>query len=82
MMDILWVYWLGIDPDHKWGLKQCLLPKIGFVPKDGDSPAFGFLEPSLVIHECYLIPAFIDGHTDQLLQAGMSVARQSGKTDD
>ena len=63
-MEVLWVHWLGIDLDHKW---HCALPKIGFVPKDGDSPAFGFLDPSLVIHGCHLIPAFVDGHTDHLL---------------
>ena len=49
------------------GFRQCTLPMIGFVSEDGDSPAFGFLDPSLVIHGCYLIPAFADGHTAQLL---------------
>ena len=66
-MEVLWVHWLGINPDHKWGFRHCALPKIGFVPKDSDSPAFGFLDPSLVIHGCHLIPAFVDGCTDHLL---------------
>ena len=81
-MEVLWVRWLGIDPDCKWGFRQGELPKIGFVPEEGDSPAFGFLEPSLVIRGCHLIPAFVDGHTDHLLRVGTSAARQPGETDD
>ena len=81
-MEVLWVRWLGIDPDFKWGFKQCALPKIGFVPEDGDSPAFGFLDPSLVIHGCHLIPAFINGRTNQLLRGSASVARQPDEIDD
>ena len=81
-MEVLWVRWLGVDPDHKWGFRQCTLPKIGFVPEDGDSPAFGFLDPSLVIRGCHLILAFVDGRTDQLLRGGASVVRQPGQIDD
>jgi hypothetical protein len=81
-LEVLWVRWLGIDPDHRWGFRWCALPKVGFVPKDADSPPFGFLDPSLVLRGCHLIPAFIDGHTDQLLQRGVSVARLPGETDD
>ena len=81
-LEVLWVCWLGIDPDHRWGFQQCALPKVGFMPKQGDSPAFGFLDPSLVIHGCHLIPAFVDGCTDQLLQKGQSVARLHDETDD
>ena len=81
-MEVLWVRWLGIDPDHQWGFRQCTLPKIGFVPEDRDSPAFGFLDPSLVICGCHLIPAFADGRTAQLLQGGASVVRQPGQTYD
>ena len=82
MMEVLWVRWLGMDPDHKWGFWRCALPKVGFIPEDADSPAFGFLDPSLVICGCHLIPVFVDGRTDQLLRAGTSVARQPGETDD
>ena len=81
-LEVLWVHWLGVDPDHKWGFWRCALPKVGFVPEDADSPAFGFLDPSLVIRGCHLIPAFIDGHTVQLLRRGVSVARLPGETDD
>ena len=82
MLDILWVRWLGMVPDHKWGFRQGKLPKVGFIPEDGESPPFGFLDPSLVIHRCHLIPAFVDGHSDQLLQRGLSVARPLDATDD
>ena len=82
MLEVLWVRWLGIDPEHKWGFKHYALPKVGFVPEQGDSPAFGFLDPSLVIRGCHLIPAFANGRTDQLLWRGHSVARLQGETDD
>ena len=82
MMEVLWVRWLGIDPDSKWGFRQCTLPKIGFVPEDGESPTFGFLDPSLVVRGCHLIPAFVDGRTNQFLQGGPSVARLPGESDD
>jgi hypothetical protein len=62
-LDILWVRWVGMGPDHQWGFRRCALPKVGFVPEDVDSPVFGFLDPSLVIRGCHLIPAFIDGLT-------------------
>ena len=81
-LEVLWVRWLGVDPDHKWGFRQCALPKVGFVPEQGDSPAFGFLDPSLVIRGCHLIPAFADSCTDKLLRRGQSVARLHGETDD
>ena len=81
-MEVLWVRWLGIDLDCKWGFRQCALPKIGFVPEDGGSPAFGFLDPSLVVCGCHLIPAFVDGRTDQLLRGSTSVARLPGESDD
>jgi len=80
-LEVLWVHWLGINLDHRWGFTQGALPKVGFVPDMGDSPAFGFLDPSLVICGCHLIPAFVDGRTDQLLQRGTLVTRLPGETD-
>ena len=82
MIEVLWVSWLGIDPDYKWGFRQCTLPKIGCGPEDGDGTALGFLDPSLVIHGCHLIPAFADGCMAQLLQGGALVVRQPGQTND
>ncbi|KAF8549149.1 hypothetical protein OG21DRAFT_1421778 [Imleria badia] len=56
-MEVLWVRWLGIDEDHRWGFKEGRLPKIGFVPDCTDHSPFGFLDPSLVIRGYHLIPA-------------------------
>ena len=79
-MEFLWVRWYGVMPGHRWGIKKAHLPKIGFIP---DSPgAFGFLDPSLVLCACHLIPAFSDGHTDSLLPRGPSIAQENDGTDD
>ena len=60
IMEVLWVCWLGMEPGYRWGFKEARLPKVGFVP-DTDDQAFGFLDPSLVMHRCHLIPAFSEG---------------------
>ncbi|KAF9240183.1 hypothetical protein BU15DRAFT_74100 [Melanogaster broomeanus] len=80
-MEILWVRWYGIVPGHRHGSAVARLPKIGFVP-ESDLSAFGFLDPSLVIRSCHLIPAFVDGRTTDLLRAGQSDGRRSGEVDD
>ena len=80
-IEVLWVRWLGVEPGYRWGFKAARLPKIGFVPETDDNP-FGFLDPSLVIRGCHLIPAFSEGRTDSLLKRGESLARQPGETDD
>lgn len=70
----------GVVPRYHWGFKDGRLPKVGFIP---DSPAaFGFLDPSLVVRACHLIPAFADGRTDDLLRHGPTVARPFGEVDD
>ena len=56
-MEVLWVRWLGVDQDHKWGFKEGRLPKVGFVPDRPDHIPFRFLDPSLVLRACHLIPA-------------------------
>ncbi|KAI6009987.1 hypothetical protein BKA83DRAFT_4504106 [Pisolithus microcarpus] len=81
IMEVLWVRWLGTEPGYRWGFKEACLPKVGFVPATNDD-AFGFLEPSLVVRGCRLIPAFSQGRTDTLLRHGESIARQPGETDD
>lgn len=81
-MEVLWIRWLGIEQDHKWGFKEARLPKVGFVLDRTDHIPFGFLDPSLVICGCQLIPAFSDGRTRELLQVGPSLARLPGKKDD
>jgi hypothetical protein len=80
-MQFLWVRWFGIEPGHRSGLKVGRLPKIGFVP-ESDDQAFGFLDPSLVIRGCHLIPAFAYGRTAELLRAGATLARPVGEVDD
>ncbi|KIM60078.1 hypothetical protein SCLCIDRAFT_26869 [Scleroderma citrinum Foug A] len=80
-MEFLWVRWFGVVPGYRWGLKNAHLPKIGFISSDSDA-AFGFIDPSLILHACHLIPAFADGHTDSLLCHGSSVARERNAIDD
>ena len=80
-MEVLWVRWLGVVPGYKWGFSQARLPKVGFVPDNNDN-AFGFLDPSLVIRGCHLIPSFSNGRTDTLLRKGTSVVRNSTVEDD
>ena len=80
-MQFLWVQWFGVEPDHRSGLKVGRLPKIGFVPEN-DSQAFGFLDLSLVIRGCHLIPAFADGRSSELLTTSVTAARPVGEVDD
>lgn len=83
-MEFLWVRWLGVVPDHSFGRRQARLPKIGFIP-DSDEFAFGFLDPSLVLRGCHLLPAFADGRTTELLPSTtgrITEARPSGEEDD
>jgi len=79
-IEFLWVRWLGVVPHYRWGFKEGRLPKIGFIPDS--SYAFGFLDPSLVLRACHLIPSFADGRTNTLLQNGPTVARPLGEVDD
>lgn len=80
-MEFLWVRWFGMVPDHRYGLRIARLPKIGFIP-DTDSLSFGFIDPSIVLRGCHLIPAFIDGKTTQLLKALHTAGRPPGQTED
>ena len=81
-MEVLWVRWLSVDCDHKWGFKEARLPKVGFVPDHPDHAPFGFLDPSLVLRGCHLIPSFSDGRTNELLAPGPSIARLPGEVGD
>ena len=80
-IEFLWVRWFGIVKGHKYGPAVARLPKIGFLDET-DSSAFGFLDPSLVIRGCHVIPAFADGRTPDLLTAKASLGRPIGETDD
>jgi len=65
--DLIWVRWLGRDPNFKSGWQKKRLPRVGFVP-DSDSPdAFGFVDPNDIIRAAHLIPAFAHGKTVELL---------------
>src|SRR5262245_22695215 len=74
------VRWFSIVPGYRYGPKIARLPKVGFMHSTDDS-AFGFLDPSLVIRGCHLIPAFADGRTSELLPSP-SIALPIGETDD
>ena len=74
--EFLWVRWLGVVPNHVFGRQQVKLPQVGFVP-DTDEYAFGFLDPSLVIRGCHLIPSFVDGRTKKLLRIVSGKGRQN-----
>ena len=65
---------------HQSGFSVTHLPKIGFIEEDNDL-AFGFLDPSLVLCGCHLIPMFIHGHTLALLKMPHTAARTPGKFD-
>lgn len=80
-IEFLWVRWFGMAPGHRYGSKAARLPKVGFVP-DSDPLAFGFLDPSLVIRGCHLIPAFNEGRTSDLLTAILTAGRPAGEADD
>jgi hypothetical protein len=80
-MEFLWVRWFGIVLRYCYGHRAAQLPKIGFV-LDSDPLAFGFLDPSLVLRGCHLIPAFNDGRTSDLLTVPCTVARPPDEDDD
>jgi hypothetical protein len=81
-MEFLWVRWFGMEPSYRWGFKTARLPKIGFLP-DTDEGAFGFLDPSLVIRGCHLVPCFASGRTPDLLRSStLTAARQPDEVDD
>lgn len=81
-LEFLWVRWFGMEPNYKWGFKAAHLPKIGFLP-DTDESAFVFLDPSLIIRNCHLVPCFENGRTTELLHTStLTVARHPDETDD
>ena len=72
------------SPGTDLDLRLRAYQKIGFVP-DSDEFAFGFLDPSLVLRGCHIVPAFAAGRTSSLLtvQPGEATAgHPAGETDD
>ncbi|KAF7332930.1 hypothetical protein MVEN_02398900 [Mycena venus] len=83
-LEFLWVRWYGTEPGYRSGFKAARLPKIGFVP-DTDEFAFGFLDPSLVLRGCHILPAFAAGRTSALLtvpSGTITAARLKGESQD
>lgn len=81
-MEFLWVRWFGMEPGYSYGSTKARLPKVGFVPEN-EPNAFGFLDPSLVLRGCHLVPAFADGRTSKLLETQCpTAARPLGEIDD
>lgn len=72
--EVLWVRWLGRDPEWESGPRHLRLDRIGYVPQHYPE-AFGFLDPAHVLRACHLIPAFALGKTTSML--GPSTARDS-----
>lgn len=80
-VDLLYVRWFGRDPDWKGGPAIIRLDRIGWVPEDDPSGAFGFVEsvdPSRVVRACHLIPAFALGKTTRLLRLSQTWDTLSG----
>ena len=80
-MEFLWVRWFSVVPGHCYGHRAARLPKVGFIP-DSDPLAFGFLDPSLMLRGCHLIPAFNDGRTYHLLSVPCTVSCPPDEDDD
>jgi hypothetical protein len=79
-MHFLWVRWLGLDPDYPCGWAHRRLPRVGFVPEDGTTDTFGFLDPAVVVRAAHFMPAFHHGRTNELL--GPSIARPDEDEDE
>jgi hypothetical protein len=80
-MEFLWVRWFGTEIGHQYGFKIACLPKVGFV-EENDPSAFGFLNPSLMLWGCHLIPSFVNGRTSALLKKTRTAAHSPGVFDD
>lgn len=81
-MEFLWVRWFTEEPGYRSGSSCARLPIIGFTPESKNG-AFGFLDPSLVLRGCHLVPAFSRGRTSLLLNTNApTAARAMGDIDD
>ncbi|KAK0187447.1 hypothetical protein F5146DRAFT_935067, partial [Armillaria mellea] len=61
------VRWFGIDPEWTGGPSSLHLDCVRYVPENDLSGAFGFMDPSHILHACHLEPAFHLGRTNTLL---------------
>jgi len=75
--NILWVHWFGLDSVGSSGWAARHLHMLGFLLSDDSSgPAFGFIDPTEVIHRVHLIPTSAYGVTQDFLGPERSVAHQ------
>lgn len=77
-IDFLGVRWFARNQNIKTGWAVRRLPCVGFYPQ-GESDAFGFVNPRDVIRGVHLIPAFRYGLTGELLPP--LIARQEPDKD-
>ncbi|KAH6912283.1 hypothetical protein BKA70DRAFT_1098711, partial [Coprinopsis sp. MPI-PUGE-AT-0042] len=76
-MDFLWIRWLGPTKGRATGWAARRLPQVSFVIEKKDpSPAFGFLDPSVVIRGIHLIPDFAHGTVTNGIRK--TITRQAG----
>lgn len=78
-IDFLWVRWFARNRNLKTGWAMRRLPCIGFYPQ-GETEAFGFINPEQVVRAAHLIPAFRFGRTTALLPP--SIARRKCDNDE
>ncbi len=79
-IDFLWVRWYGIDENYRAGIQAKRLHRVGFLNAEEDG-AFGFIDPNDVLRSIHLIPTFVLGTTDMLLE-GHSIARRPDEDDE
>ncbi|RPD52602.1 hypothetical protein L227DRAFT_466282, partial [Lentinus tigrinus ALCF2SS1-6] len=79
-MDILFVCWFQLDHSAPGSFQTKRLHRLEFVPDSAEQPSFGFVDPSLVIRGCHVIPVFAYGRVHTLL--GPSMAREVGGKSD
>ncbi|EGN99947.1 hypothetical protein SERLA73DRAFT_53415, partial [Serpula lacrymans var. lacrymans S7.3] len=81
-IQVLWVRWFEIVKGyHTNFLKTARLPKVKYMLSNNEA-AFEFLDPSLVIRGCHLIPCFADGRTSSLLPCIGSTGLAVGESDE
>ena len=77
----LQVWRLGLIPNHQFGFKSACLPKVVFVEHTYPQ-VFDFLDPSLAVQDCHLVPAFADEKTLSLLPFSPTAACSPDKHED
>ncbi|PBK84333.1 hypothetical protein ARMGADRAFT_943673 [Armillaria gallica] len=65
-IQFLWVRWYAFDGSIPSGFRAKHLPCIGFLQGD-DREAFGFVNPSDVLHASHIMPAYIYGQMSHIL---------------